>query len=444
MANAGSMTAILGMGKTGLSVARFLTARGQDVVLMDDRQVPPAYDELRTMLPESALITGRFDGAMLCQCQQIIISPGVPLNQPQLQAARHQGIKILGDIELFAQNVDAPVIAITGSNGKSTVTALTYAMAQKAGLDARIGGNYGTPALDLLTAIAPDIYVLEVSSFQLETTSTLNACASVILNLSQDHLDRYHDMADYLAAKQRIYNGDGIIVINRDEPLLASAVDGSRRRRSFGLSQPEDNNYGLCQYQGETWLCRGDQMLLPRTALRLAGEHNVANVLAALALGEAAGLPRQAMLAAAQEFPGLPHRMTWVAEANGVTWYNDSKATNIGATQAALAGLRQTAVLIAGGLGKGADFSSLRKTVAERVRAVVLIGRDAALIETQLAGAVDCYHAADMEQAVARAAELAQAGDVVLLSPACASFDMFTGYEQRGQVYSECVRRRFA
>lgn len=446
---------VIGMGKTGLSCVRFLLARGLPVMAWDNRDEPPALAEVRELLPADAVVIGDFSGAAFSRCRQLVVSPGVSLQEAALQAAAADGVEIVGDIELFARHVDAPVIAITGSNGKSTVTALVAALLIKAGCDVRIGGNFGTPALALLGDTAPDVYVLELSSFQLETTMTLNAAASVVLNVSPDHMDRYADVSAYARAKQRVWNGDGIVVVNRDEPAFVSAdLDPRRRQIGFTLDEPAAaSEYGIRRRDGREWLARGSDYLVPVAALKLAGRHNVANALAALALADVLleklqdrrpGVSRPAMLAALGEFSGLPHRMSWVAAADQVDWYDDSKATNVGATLAALQGLERPVVLIAGGLGKGGDFAPLRPVLATKGRAVILIGRDAALIESALAGAVPCLHATDMNQAVTLARQQARPGDIVLLSPACASFDMFDGYDHRGRVFAETVRRTLA
>jgi UDP-N-acetylmuramoylalanine--D-glutamate ligase len=441
---------VVGMGKTGLSCVRFLQAQGLDVLACDNRDQPPLLAEVQQLLPAAAIQTGAFDAELFSGCRQLVVSPGVPLQENAIQAALQHGVEVIGDIELFARHARAPVIAITGSNGKSTVTALVGELLQQLGCDVRVGGNYGTPALDLLAGPAADAYVLELSSFQLETTFSLQAAASVILNVSPDHMDRYADVTAYLAAKQRIWAGDGVVVVNRDEPGLLSGLAADRRQVGFTLAEPVADDYGLRRHDGQDWLAQGEQLLLPVSALRLVGRHNYANALAALALVEAllAKLPafdvvevRPRLLQALSQFHGLPHRMEWLATANGVNWYNDSKGTNVGATLAALQGLEGPVVLIAGGLGKDADFTPLSAVLAAKGRAVVLIGRDAALIESSLNGVVPCLHAVDMEQAVALAATQAQPGDVVLLSPACASFDMFDGYEHRGRVFADTVRR---
>lgn len=437
---AGQRVLIVGLGKTGLSVARFLSAHGVELAVTDSRPEPPALAELKEELPDVAVFIGGFEPGAFERADRVVLSPGVSLREPAVAAAVHQGVPVIGDIELFARYAPAPVVAITGSNGKSTVTALLAEMARVADRDVRVGGNFGTPALDLLQGPVPALYVLELSSFQLETTSSLNARAAVVLNISEDHMDRYPDLETYAGAKARVYEGTGVMVVNADDPRVAAMARAEREIVRFSLSTPGAGDYGLRHVDGAEWLCRGGERLLPVDALRLRGRHNLANALAALALADAAGLPRAAQLEALQRFPGLPHRMQWVAERDGVTWFNDSKATNVGAALAAIAGAPgERLVLIAGGEGKNQDFAPLREALAERGRAAVLIGRDADRIEYALQGVVPIAHAADMAQAVALASGLAQPGDAVLLAPACASFDMFRGFEHRGEAYIEAV-----
>jgi UDP-N-acetylmuramoylalanine--D-glutamate ligase len=433
-------TLVVGLGVTGLSCARFLAKQGVEVAVTDSRENPPGLEEIRRQLPDVALFVGGFDTDVFARAERLVVSPGVSLQEPLLLEARRRGIEIIGDIELFARSVQAPVIAITGSNGKSTVTTLVGEMARQAGCDVRIGGNLGTPALDLIEAIEPDLYVLELSSFQLETVSNLHCLAATVLNLSPDHLDRYASLNDYAAAKQNIYAGAAVQVINRDDTAAAALATTGGDVVSFGLDAPEGQNFGVVHTPAGDWIVRNDERWLPVEQLRLPGRHNLANALAALALGAVAGFDRQAMLQVLRDFRGLPHRTQWVAEHRGVGWYNDSKATNIGATLAAVRGVDGPLVLIAGGQGKGADFSQLAEGLAGRVKAVVLIGEAAEEIEHALAGKVSTLRAGSLKDAVRQAAQLAQAGDKVLLSPACASFDMFENYQQRGELFIQAVQ----
>ena len=433
---------VLGMGKTGLSCARFLARRGCRVVVMDSRAQPPGLAELRRDLPRVESVTGGFDDGLISQAGLVVVSPGVALDEPAVAAALSRGQQVVGDIELFARYAQAPVIAITGSNGKSTVTTLVAEMARRAGKAVGVGGNIGTPALTLIEAGVPDLYVLELSSFQLETATSLNPAAAVVLNVSQDHLDRYDDMEHYAATKARIYDGDGVMVINLDDPRVAAMARPGRKQIGFTLGRPaNDDQFGLIERDGQRWLGCGEEALLPLVSMRLAGHHNVANALAALALGRAVGLPMDAMVAVLPEFGGLPHRCQWLAEIDGVNWFNDSKATNVGAAVAAIEGMAGKVVLIAGGQAKGQEFAPLKEAVAGHCRAVVLMGADAPLIEAVLDGCVATQIVASMSEAVARARELARPGDSVLLSPACASFDMFKGFEDRGEQFAAAVGR---
>lgn len=436
---------IVGLGKTGLSCARFLARRGEPFAVIDSRAAPPELGALQREFPDVQVFLGGFDPMVIFRAQRLIVSPGVALAEAPITAALNRGAEAVGDIELFARAAKAPVIAITGANGKSTVTTLVGEMLADAGRNVRVGGNLGTPALDLLADGEPDFYVLELSSFQLETTSGLDAAAATVLNISADHMDRYRDLDEYAAAKARIYRGNGVMVINADDPYVAAMAQPGRRIVRFGLRAPAAaGDFGVVERAGQPWLAHGASVLMSAAELRIKGMHNIANALAALALGEAAGLPLDAMLATLRRYAGLPHRTEWVATRDGVTWYNDSKGTNVGATLAALQGMPGKVVLIAGGIGKGQDFSPLKDAAAAKARAVVLIGRDAALIERALDGVVAVAHAANMDEAVQHARTFAQPGDTVLLSPACASFDMFKGYDHRGDVYTAAVRRACA
>jgi UDP-N-acetylmuramoylalanine--D-glutamate ligase len=448
---AGARVLVIGLGVTGLSCVRYLTSIGCRVAVMDSRDHPPCAAALSEEFPDVAMMLGGWDAAALAVADQVVLSPGVPWDA----LAPHFGgrdIPVCGDIELFAQSAPAPVLAITGSNGKSTVTALLGQMARNAGVKVAVGGNFGTPALDLL-APSVELYVLELSSFQLETTASLRPRAAALLNLSADHLDRYPSMAAYASAKQRIFVGAAAAVVNRDDPASRDLAEGVPEVVSFGLQAPQrDQDWGLLdngdEGAGQVWLGRGTRALIPTRELALTGAHNHANALAALALGDLFGLPLAPMRAALAEFPGLPHRCALVAEMAGVRWIDDSKGTNPGATIAALQGIaRQQSddakvVLIAGGDGKGADFAPLGPALAQYARALVLIGRDAPLIEAVAPASLPCAHAVDMDAAVAHAAALARPGDAVLLSPACASFDMFDDYRQRGRVFAAAVLGR--
>ena len=432
---------VVGLRLSGLSSARWLSRQGYAVMVVDSREHPPGLAALHAELPSVEARVGKFDPSDFRDPGLLVLSPGVARAEPVVAEAMARGVEALGDVELFARVAKAPVLAITGANGKSTVTSLVGEMCREAGFDTAVGGNIGVPVLDLLRAPEPEVYVLELSSFQLETTSSLNARAATVLNITPDHMDRYSSVSDYAQAKARIFHGDGLVVLNAEDEIVMSLRDAGRRTVCFGGEPPtNDNDYGLVLHGGETWLARGTRLLMPAADVPLPGRHNQMNVLAAMALAEAVNVPLDAMKRAVSKFHGLHHRTELVAERDGVRWIDDSKGTNVGATVAALSGMDSPVILIAGGDGKGADFHELRAAVARRARAVVLIGRDAPLIEQALGGVVPVEHAADMPAAVRAAARLAQAGDVVLLSPACASFDMFRNYEHRGQVFAAAVR----
>ncbi|WP_275097458.1 UDP-N-acetylmuramoyl-L-alanine--D-glutamate ligase [Sedimenticola hydrogenitrophicus] len=439
---------IVGLGKTGLSCARYLSACGVPVAITDSRNDPPGLNELRQELPDIALFLGGFDPAAFAVAEQLVVSPGVPMSEPLIQQAVARGVPVIGDIELFARAAKAPVVAITGSNGKSTVTTLLGAMLRDAGVKAAVGGNLGDPALSLLHD-AVELYVLELSSFQLETTFSLQPKVAVVLNISPDHLDRYQDLQAYVDTKATIYRGAEGTVFNRDDPLVMAMRGGGAGEILFTLEAPAAGEFGVRTHRGERWLCHGTERLIRASALKIPGTHNLANALAALAIGTLLRLPREAMLRTLTGFAGLPHRTQFIKESAGVRWYNDSKGTNVGACAAALEGLAggdaTRTVLIAGGVGKGADFAPLAPAVARYARAVILLGRDAPLIAKALDDAlgdkVPLIQATDMDDAVLLAAGCAEPGDRVLLSPACASFDMFKDYQQRGEMFVDAVAR---
>lgn len=431
-------TLVVGLGVTGLSVVRHLHKLGESIIVVDSREIPPALNEFQREFSDVPLYTGKFNSKLFTGAQRIVVSPGVPLSDPVLQQARDNSVEITGDIDLFAHEVDAPVIAITGSNGKSTVTTLLTLMANRAGVNAVAGGNIGMPVLDLLSD-PKELYVLELSSFQLETLNRLPMAAAVVLNVSPDHMDRYVDVNAYAMSKQVIYEHAVNAVINRDDAFVSKMLTHQQSSIGFTLKKPAPGDFGLCEQGGDLYLCFGDEVLINTTELKIRGQHNYANALASLALGSSIGLPMQAMLDALKEYPGLEHRTQWVAEINGVNWFNDSKGTNVGATLAAITGLPGKHVLIAGGQDKGADFAPLRDIAEQRLRAVVLIGEDANRIAQALDQAVPVKFAVDMNEAVRVAAGLAVQGDNVLLSPACASFDMFQGFAHRGEVFMKAV-----
>jgi UDP-N-acetylmuramoylalanine--D-glutamate ligase len=443
---------VLGLGASGLSMARWLNARGASVRVADSRETPPFAAQLHGELPAIELHAGEFRSESFAGVDLIAISPGVPLSEPLVRAAAERGIDVVGDIELFARiRNEFPgnrVIAITGSNGKSTVTEMVGAMVRAAKIRTLVAGNIGLPILEAVSEVEggrrrrPDVFVLELSSFQLESTRSLNPDAAAVLNMSEDHLDRYSGMRDYADAKARIFLGDGIQVVNRQDNWARDMIGPGRKVFTFGLDEPwNEGNWGLRDIDGELWLAEGRANLMKVAELKVAGLHNAANALAALALCRAIRLPYEPLLDALFNFEGLPHRVQKVAEVKGVAFYDDSKGTNVGATVAALMGMTSRVVLIAGGEGKGQDFSPLRAAVEKNAKGVVLIGRDGDKIAAALKDSgVAIVYAASMHDAVRAGFLLAQPGDAVMLSPACASFDMFRNYEHRAEVFVEEVR----
>ena len=446
---------VLGLGDTGLSVLRWLVSlplpnRPAGLSVADTR-VEIDTAGLKAELPNVAIHLGDYQTNLCKQADLIVISPGVPLATPAVQAAIQAGVPVLGDVELFAQfrSKSSKIIAITGTNGKTTVTSLVGEMCRAAGLNTIVAGNIGLPVLDTLHMPIPDVYVLELSSYQLETTSSLQADVATVLNISQDHLDRYNGSeAEYAAAKARIFSGCNYQVLNHDDAFSLAMGDTQKRKVCVGLTTPTaQHQYGLMVENDQTWLCQGANKLIKLAELKLSGLHNAFNVLAAIALCHGIDLKTEQFLAAVTAFKGLPHRMELVAEIDGVTYYDDSKGTNVGSTVAALSGINQSerkqkVVLILGGDGKDQDFTPLAQPVSVYARAVVLIGRDAQLIAKALSETdIAQYYAADLPEAVTIAHKFAQRGDAVLLSPACASFDMFKNYIHRAEVFIEAVKR---
>jgi UDP-N-acetylmuramoylalanine--D-glutamate ligase len=436
-------TLIVGLGKTGLSCIRHLSAQGVSLAVTDSREAPPGLERLSEEYPDTAMFLGEFQAEVFQAAEQLVVSPGVSMNEPLIQAAKERGVEVVGDVELFARAVDAPVVAITGTNGKSTVTTLVGEMASQAGVKVAVGGNLGQPALNLLNDEAA-LYVLELSSFQLESTWSLKPKVAVVLNISADHMDRYPNFEAYAKAKARIYQQAACFLVNRDDPNVMGMVNSEVRTLGFTLNIPRGRDFGRMPWKGSTWLCQGDTPLISVDELRISGRHNQANALAALALGSVVGLPRDKMLEALRNFSGLPHRTQWISDKMGLRWYDDSKGTNVGATCSALMGLHpeqgeRRTVLIAGGECKSADFSSLALVVEKTARAVILIGRDASRLADALGDRTKLVFATSMIDAVSKARDEARPGDRVLLSPACASFDMFSNFEARGEAFIEAV-----
>ncbi|MCX8087613.1 MAG: UDP-N-acetylmuramoyl-L-alanine--D-glutamate ligase [Rhodocyclaceae bacterium] len=451
----GKRVLIMGLGESGLASARWCARQGAELRIVDSRAEPPGLAALTGRLPSAEFacqpLDERFDKTLLSAIDLLVLSPGLSPGLLPVLHARALGIPVVGEIELFAQALarlqpHAPIVAITGTNGKTTTTALTGHLIASTGRTVMVAGNISPAALDALMECLdrnalPQAWVLELSSFQLETTESLDATAATVLNVSDDHLDRYIDLEDYAAAKARIFRGGGVQVLNRDDARVRRMAIPGRPLITFGLDAPADErDFGLREQRGEPWLVEGERFLLPLFELPLAGLHNAANALAALALCAALGLDPASLVPALKSFRGLPHRVEPIAEIAGVRYYDDSKGTNVGATVAALAGLGRKCVVILGGEGKGQDFSPLMAAIARHARAAVLIGRDAPLIERAIAGCgVPVINAAGMDEAVRTAAELAQPGDAVLLSPACASFDMFKNYAHRAEVFRAAV-----
>ncbi|HEV2431788.1 MAG TPA: UDP-N-acetylmuramoyl-L-alanine--D-glutamate ligase [Burkholderiales bacterium] len=429
----GRRVLVLGLGDTGISLSRWIEREGGRVRMADSRRDPPRRGDFA-----GELHTGPFSPSLLQDVDLVCISPGLSLEEPLIRAAVAQRLPVLGDIELFAWHVRQPVLAITGTNGKSTVTALAGHLLRGAGVDCEVAGNIGPPVLEafrkrLESGRLPRAWVLELSSYQLETTWSLAPAAAAMLNLTEDHFDRYASLEDYGAAKARIFAGSGVQVLNRDDACSLAMAQAGKAVLTFGLDKPSGSrDFGIAGNK----LVQGEAEILPADELPIRGAHNAANALAACALASIFDIPTEVLRAGLKTFKGLPHRLELVATRRGVEWYDDSKGTNVGATVAALRGLGRKSVLILGGDGKGQDFSPLRDAVARHAAKVLLIGRDAPLIEEVVAG----EKCASLEEAVRRAAELAEPGQAVLLSPACASFDMFRDYRHRGEAFARAVR----
>jgi UDP-N-acetylmuramoylalanine--D-glutamate ligase len=436
---------IVGLGQTGLSCVKYFHSQAKPCVVIDSRQAPPGLKQLQQDYPEVRCYLGDWHLEIMSQAEEIIVSPGIDLQLPVFKRLREQGVVIIGDIELFMRQVKAPVIGITGSNAKGTVTTCLADMLRAAGKRVLVGGNIGIPALDLLAEAVPEYYVLELSSFQLETIPSLALELGVILNISPDHLDRHVSMEAYIAAKQRIYQCSEKWVVNRDDVDAQPRFYSNRPCQSFGLDEPGAGEFGLRQQQDHYFLAHGAKDLLAVSQLRMLGRHNWSNALAALALGYSLDLPIAAMLQALQTFEGLPNRCRLVAEINKVKWFNDSKATNVGSCIAALTGLGPTIdgklILLAGGQGKGADFSVLQSPVQQYVREAILFGEDAKKMAQALQTCTQLHFVDSLVHAVNLARELANPGDAVLLAPACASLDMFSNYAERGAMFEQLVRQ---
>jgi UDP-N-acetylmuramoylalanine--D-glutamate ligase len=431
---------VIGLGLTGYSVVRHLYSQGTDITVADSRMHPPYLGQVKQEFPDVEIIAGQIPVDRFGEFDEVVTSPGVDIGVNTGSG----NIRLIGDIELFTRHADAPVIGITGSNGKSTVTMLVSEILAGGGFNVKTGGNIGTPALNLLDGAKPDFYVLELSSFQMETTYSLALKSATVLNISEDHMDRYDSLDDYVSAKRRIFDHTESIVVNRDEPRPMAPAASDIKVVSFGLSEPvSECDFGIRLVAGIRCLVYGGSVLAPEDELVLQGEQNVSNILAAMALVSAAGVELTApMIDAAVNYGGLPHRCEVVADCNSVKWINDSKGTNVGATVAALKGFKQGVVLIAGGKGKGANFEHLAREILNSVIHTILIGEDAGKIDQSLDPSSKRSIVGSLDEAVLLAMEVAESGSVVLFSPACASFDMFDNYEHRGNVFKQLVMER--
>ena len=425
---------VVGLGLSGYSAAGWLLDHGYRCRVQDTRDFPPYLDRLQSRFQQVDFVCSEIDTELFAWADVFVISPGLSARQPVFQQALAQGKEVLGDIELFARLADAPVIAITGSNGKSTVTTLVGDMIARANRKVAVGGNLGTPALDLL-ALQPEFYVLELSSYQLETTSSLQPRVAALLNLCEDHLDRYDDYADYIRAKHRIYRNAEICISNLDDALTFHADNDV----FFSLDPCSRAEFRLRKNHGYA-LAHGEDAWLEVDQLEVSGRHNWANCLAAMAIACSIGIPRDAIVDAMRDFSGIAHRSQWVAEIGGVEWINDSKATNVGAAKASIEGRERPVILIAGGQSKGADMSLMSDAIRARVKHVLLLGEDAARLQQAWQDVAETELVEDMAAAVKRAQALAESGDCVLLAPACASFDMYERFEQRGEHFTQLVR----
>jgi len=439
-----SSAVVIGLGATGYSMVRYLCARGLQVHVADTRSEPPYLSQMQDDYPQVTYQLGDFEDDAFERAKLLVISPGVALKQAAFRNAKQAGAVIVGDIELFVQENQQPILAITGSNGKSTVTTLVGDMCRAAAMTPFVAGNIGIPVLDGLTdQLEYDVAVLELSSFQLETTNKVNALSAVILNVSADHMDRYDSMGDYLLAKARILRGAQHIVLPRHDEQLKQITVIDKQTLSFDLDEPTSpNQFGVKRLSNERWLVKGEERLIRLRDIALTGLHNVNNVLSAYALLDSLQLPKDALNGAIKAFTGLPHRMQTIAEFNQVVWVNDSKATNIGATSTALLGLEKDVVWIAGGQGKDADFTQLRDAIRANIKHLIVFGEDASLIESALSTSLPTDHVATLADAVALAANYATAESVVLFSPACASFDQYQNYQQRGDDFVAQVTKQ--
>ena len=441
------LTVIVGLGATGLSCVKYFAAMGEKVKVVDSRDEPPGLAALKERYPDVEYELGDFNLETFLTAKELVVSPGLSIRSPEIVAAKQAGVPITGDIDIFSKQAASPIIAVTGSNGKSTVVAILAEILRKAGKNFGLGGNLDgdnfKPALDLILEGEKELYLLELSSFQLETTESLGAAVATILNLSADHMDRYEGIDDYHRAKLRVFSGCKQVVINRDVKESYPLEENGAAVWDFGFGQPGLNGLGLLQEGEDQYLVHQLEKIVSVNELKVFGQHNISNVLAAVALAMAIDIDMDAIKASIIEFCGLQHRCQWVATIDGVDFYNDSKGTNVGATLAAIEGLGEHIsghiVLIAGGIAKGADFAALVPAINKWGKMMVLIGQDAAEIASYFDTETQTYFASDMQDAVRVAMGYSTAGDAVLLSPACASFDMFENFQDRGFAFMKSV-----
>ncbi len=445
----GGKRLIVGLGATGLSCAKHFAARGEDFKVTDTRTAPPGLAELARRMPEVERELGGFRADSFLEARELVVSPGVSLKTPEIAAARAAGVPVTGDVDIFSRRADAPIVAVTGTHGKSTVVAMLADILARAGKRVGVGGNLDVadalPALELLERGGRDLYLLELSSFQLETTRRLGARVAALLNLSAAHMDRYDGLGEYHRAKLAVFNGCGRAVVNRNDPLTRPPAGVGAPALDYGFGRPGAGGLGLLEEGGDQYLARRFEKIMSVGELGVFGQHNVLNALAALACAAALDVGFEPARRALREFAGLPHRCQWVGEVGGVGFYNDSKGTSIGATLASVEGLGQRIdghiLLIAGGVSRGADLRELVPAINRWGKEVILIGREARAMAARLDAGVRARVAADMQDAVGVALRRAAPGDAVLLSPACASFDMFDNYRHRGQSFIRSVER---
>jgi len=440
-----SFCVIIGLGVTGLSCARYCLQYDIPFVINDSRHHPPCLEQLKKLSSHINMVLGEISLQLIMQASLLLVSPGISLQHPAIAMAITKGIPVVGDIELFVQKIKQPIVAITGSNAKSTVVTLVGEMAKAQGKKAILGGNLGVPVLDLLSQSSPDFYCLELSSFQLERTYSLSAKIATVLNICEDHMDRYDNMDEYILIKKRIYKDCQLAVINRHDKRLYPSLDVPCI--SFGLDQPEQGHFGIIKAHGVHYLAYGNQCLMPVDDIKMPGRHNMMNALSALAIGDSLSFDLPKMLSVLRKFPGLPHRCQFLQEYGGVHWYNDSKSTNVGATMAAVDSLssltttRGKIILIAGGVGKGTDFSPLKSLLKKHARQLIVLGIAAKRMIRCFKDIIDIEHVNDLQTAIEVADLVAVRGDIVLLSPACASFDMFQNFEDRGNQFMTLVQK---